>query len=54
MVTPNPLPNRPYNLRASIKESQLWDNIRRAAKTNPGLQELLDHAIMFYNLSNTK
>lgn len=34
-----------------IEESQLWGEIRRAAKTNPGLRELLDQAKEFYLLS---
>ena len=34
-----------------IKEDKLWGEIRRAAKTNPGLQELLDKVIVFYQLS---
>lgn len=37
-----------------IRENKLWGQIRRAAKTNPGLQDLLDHVIMFYQLSKHK
>jgi hypothetical protein len=32
-------------------EDKLWGNIRRAACTNPTLQDALDRAIMIYNLS---
>ena len=34
-----------------VKESKMWGDIRRAAKTNKTLQEALDHAIMIYKLS---
>ena len=40
--------------RDRIMEDQLWHNIRRAAHTNPALQDILDHAIMLYHLTNTK
>jgi hypothetical protein len=33
-----------------IQEDKLWGNIRRKAKTHPGLQEELDRVIMFYRL----
>ena len=36
-----------------IMEDQLWHNIRRAACTNPALQDILDHAIMVYHLTRT-
>jgi hypothetical protein len=36
-----------------MREDQLWGNIRRAARTNPALQDALDRAIMIYNLSKT-
>jgi hypothetical protein len=42
------------NKRDSIMESKLWDNIRRAARTNPTLQDALDQAIMLYHLTKTK
>jgi hypothetical protein len=38
------------SLRDDIQESQLWGNIRRRAKTHPGLQDELDRVIMFYLL----
>ena len=34
-----------------LKESKLWGEIHRAAKTNPALQEALDRAIIIYHLS---
>ena len=37
-----------------IMEDKLWGNIRRAAKTNPTLQDALDRAIMIYHLTKTK
>jgi hypothetical protein len=40
---------RPLN--DHIMEDKLWGNIRRAACTNPALQDALDRAIMIYNLS---
>lgn len=39
-------------LYEQIKENQLWDNIKRAAKTNPVLQLALDRVKMLYYLSN--
>ena len=36
-----------------MKENQLWGQIRRSAKTNPTLQDALDHAIMIYQLTKT-
>lgn len=40
-------------LHDHIQESKLWVNIRRAAETNPTLQDALDRAIMIYQLSKT-
>jgi hypothetical protein len=34
-----------------IKEDKLWGEIRRAAETNPALQQALDRAILLYRLS---
>jgi len=39
--------------RNQMMEDKLWGNIRRAARTNPTLQDALDHAIMIYNLTKT-
>jgi hypothetical protein len=41
------------NRRGQIIEDQLWHNIRRAARANPALQDILDHAIMVYHLTRT-
>ncbi len=35
----------------SIRETQLWHDIRLAAKSNPALQEALERAIIIYELS---
>ena len=40
-------------LHDHIKENQLWGQVCRAAKTNPTLQDALDHAIMIYRLTKT-
>ena len=40
-------------LRDHMMEDQLWGQIRRSAKTNPTLQDALDHAIMIYQLTKT-
>ena len=45
------LDGRPLNTH--LKEDKLWGNIRRAAQTNPTLQDALDRAIMIYQLSKT-
>jgi hypothetical protein len=34
-----------------MMEDKLWGEIRRAAETNPTLQDALDHAIMLYKLT---
>lgn len=36
---------------AKMREDKLWGAIRRAAKTNPTLQDALDRAIIIYELS---
>ena len=38
-------------LMEHVRESKLWGDIHRAAKTNIALQSALDHAIMIYKLS---
>jgi hypothetical protein len=40
--------------RDDMMEDKLWGNIRRAARTNPTLQDALDQAIMLYHLTKTK
>lgn len=44
---------RRRDLHQELMETKLWGNIRRAAKTNPALQDILDHAIMVYHLTQT-
>jgi len=41
-------------LHEHIKDSKLWGDIRREAKTNITLQKALDRAIMIYKLSKDK
>ena len=41
-------------LHEHIKESKLWGEIRREAKTNITLQKALDRVIMIYKLSKDK
>jgi hypothetical protein len=48
---PDPRTNDGRPLHEHIKEDQLWNNIRRAAKTNSALQEALERAIIIYHLS---
>jgi hypothetical protein len=38
------------SLIAELKEDQLWGEIRQTAKTNAALHDLLNQAIMTYNL----
>lgn len=38
-------------LQDHMMESKLWGEIRRAAETNPALQQALDRAILIYRLS---
>lgn len=40
-------------LHEHIREDKLWGAIRREARTNPALQDILDHAIMMYHLTRT-
>ena len=40
-------------LHDHIMEDKLWGEIRRAARTNPTLQDALERAIMIYQLSKT-
>jgi hypothetical protein len=39
--------------RTGISEDRLWREIRKAATTNPILQDALDNTIMIYYLINT-
>jgi hypothetical protein len=36
-----------------IQENKLWGEIRRAAPSNPALQDALDRVIMIYRLTKT-
>jgi hypothetical protein len=40
-------------LHDHIQENKMWGEIRRAAPTNPTLQDALERAIMIYRLSKT-
>jgi len=40
-------------LREHMLEDKMWGEIRRAAKTNPTLQDALERAIVIYKLSKT-
>jgi hypothetical protein len=40
-------------LHDHIIEDKMWAEIRRAARTNPTLQDALERAIMIYQLSKT-
>ena len=40
-------------LHKHMLEDKMWGEIRRAARTNPTLQDALDRAIMIYQLSKT-
>jgi len=42
---------RDYNLHERIMEDKLWGDIRRAAKTNPALQEALERVKVTYYLT---
>ena len=35
----------------SLRETELWHNIRRTAKSNPALQDALDRVKIIYELS---
>jgi hypothetical protein len=37
-----------------LEQDRLWGNIRRAAETNPALQDALDRAVVIYQLSKKK
>jgi hypothetical protein len=40
-------------LREHVLENKMWGEIRRAANTNPTLQDALERAIMIYKLTKT-
>jgi hypothetical protein len=37
-------------LHEQLQENQMWYEIRRMARQDPALQDLLERAIMYYNL----
>ena len=41
-------------LHEHLMEDKMWGEMRRAAKTNPTLQDALNRAIMIYKLTKTK
>ena len=43
--------DRVRNLRQDVTDSQLWHDIRQAAKANTALQEAMDRVILLYHLS---
>ena len=43
---------RAISIIEQLAEDKLWGNIRRTAKTNPGLNDLLEQAKVLYHLSN--
>jgi hypothetical protein len=36
----------------TLREDKLWGNIRRAAKTDPALKEMLDQVKVYYELKH--
>jgi hypothetical protein len=54
MMYENPVDLRTHDgipLMEHLKDSKLWGDIRRAAKTNKTLQHALDRVIIIYQLS---
>lgn len=43
--------NRVQELKQDMVETQLWHEIRKAAKTNTALQEAMNRVILLYHLS---
>ena len=43
--------NRVQELKQDMAENQLWQEIRKAAKTNTALQEAMNRVILLYHLS---
>ena len=43
--------NRVQELKQDMAETQLWHEIRKAAKTNTALQEAMNRVILLYHLS---
>lgn len=45
-----PPPPMPKRSAAEILEDRVWTSIRKVAKENEGLQDLLDRAMVYYRL----
>jgi hypothetical protein len=43
-----------YTTLDCVKEDKIWGEVRQAAKTDPVLQEALEHVIILYQLSKEK
>lgn len=44
------IPERRDPLQYDLIETQLWQDIVAAGRTNPSLQKVLDHAILIYQI----
>ena len=44
-------PTRSDDLREQLRQNELWYKIRRAGRSNPALQDILNSAIMLYELT---
>ena len=44
---------RAIDIREQVQEDQLWGQIRRAAKTNPALQNAIEQVKLIYHLSKS-
>jgi len=49
----DPITGHRIDRQTLVQENQLWQDIRRAAHTNPSLQDALERAIVIYKLSKT-
>ena len=49
----DPVTGHRIDRHTQVQENQLWQDIRRAAHTNPSLQDALERAVIIYQLSNT-
>jgi hypothetical protein len=47
----DPRTNDVGTLHDQLREDKMWGEIRRAAQTNPTLQDALNRAIIIYQLS---
>ena len=51
---PDPRTSDGRPLHEHLLEDKMWGEIRRAARSNPALQDALNRAIMIYKLTKTK